>query len=589
MVKLKTLLAPVLLFALVMALVHGALDARLESERAALRREIESLCLRKGGDLAERFSQLLTAPGIIASMVYAGAVDESSFEVVAKAVRAAFPGLESMSLAPGGVISAIDPRGGREHLLGMDFLSDPIRAFGSAEAARTGRGAVTGPFTLASGRLGFLGKIPAFTPGDPENRFWGFVAAAMPLDRLIDASGLGDLAGLGFTFRLEKRGSKADGMEIVAGSPGPLHLAVSSDLDVSGVKLRLTIGAAAPPAGPEARFWDYLEGAALALALSVFAHQFLGRREPQRAGQGVREAAAPASNTAPAVAPDVSPLAASPAEEEPSGSLGASGSGPAAQDTLAELARGLSGRRVLVAAGGKRDREAAADMLGAAGILADLAQSGRDAVDRLSRAPYDAVLVDLSLPDLDHALAGLRRDGGEEGPSVLALGGRGTIDDRIRALECGMEDHVPLPLDAGALLAALRPRLMGRPAAGAALPRVLDKDRALAMLLGNAGLYARLLSGFAGEYAQAGSLMRGLVSDGKLKEGGVLAHSIKGLAANLGGGRLHAAALDLESALGEGRAPSQAALGGFEDALDEFLNLARQTAAELAGSAGRPG
>lgn len=592
--KLKTILAPVLLFVLIMGLVHCRVLWHLEGEREALRREIESLCLRKSADLGDKFSRLLTAPGIVASMIYAGAVDTSSFEVVARAVRAAFPGLESMSLAPGGVISSIDPRAGREHLLGMDFLSDPIRAFGSAEAVRTGRGAVTGPYILASGKQGFLGKVPAFTPGDPDNRFWGFVASAMSLDALVDASGLGDLPRSGFAYRLEKRGGREGRMETIAGSAAPLYLAVSSDLDVSGVKLRLTIGAAAPPPGPGSSMGDYLEGAALALALCVLLYLRLRGAVSGRAAPVGMQAAPAASGPAACAAPD-RPENSAPAlpSESPEMAPAAAplphpGSGLAAPGMLEELARGMSGKRVLVAARSAADRDAVGRMLGAAGILADLAGSGHEAVGLVARSQYDAVLVDLSLPGLDEALAGMPRDEAGEGLPVLALGGEGAIDDRIRALEYGMEEHLPLPLDAASLLAALRPHLAGRVPGGGQRPPALDKERALALLLGNAGLYARLLSGFASEYAQAGRHMRDLVTGGKAREGAILAHSIKGLAANLGGGRLHAAALDLEGALGAGQTPPRAMLDGFEAALDEFLTLAVRTAAELAENANQP-
>jgi len=208
-------------------------------------------------------------------------------------------------------------------------------------------------------------------------------------------------------------------------------------------------------------------------------------------------------------------------------------------------------------------------------------------LDKVRHAAYDCFLVDMDLPDLENVLDWMRTSAGQKALPVLALGG-GSIDERIRVLEYGMEGHFSGPLEPAALLASLRPLLTAGHMDAAVGHPALDKEHALSLLLGNTELYGRLLSGFVDQYTQAAVQLRGFVSGGQDMEARILAHSIKGLAANLGGPRLQAAALEFETALATGDDQgATSALGNFEVALDEFVLLARMTLAEMSDTGGR--
>jgi two-component system sensor histidine kinase/response regulator len=60
-----------------------------------------------------------------------------------------------------------------------------------------------------------------------------------------------------------------------------------------------------------------------------------------------------------------------------------------------------NGRRVLVAEDNPVNAEIALDLLGSAGIQADLAEDGRRAVELAGRQRYDLVLMDMQMPGLD--------------------------------------------------------------------------------------------------------------------------------------------------------------------------------------------
>jgi len=109
------------------------------------------------------------------------------------------------------------------------------------------------------------------------------------------------------------------------------------------------------------------------------------------------------------------------------------------------------------------------EYLGEAGVRVSVAADGRTGLDRLAREPYDAVVLDLMLPDMDGLELCRRLRAGSETP-VLMLTARGDAMDRVVGLEMGADDYLPKPFEPRELLARLRAILRrGRPAAGASV------------------------------------------------------------------------------------------------------------------------
>jgi len=108
--------------------------------------------------------------------------------------------------------------------------------------------------------------------------------------------------------------------------------------------------------------------------------------------------------------------------------------------------------------------ELLAAQLGREDFTVDRAATLAEAGDALDVANYDAIILDLSLPDGDGLdLLKQARAGGNHVP-VLVLTARDRIEDRIRGLNLGADDYLPKPFDPGELLARLR-ALLRRPAA----------------------------------------------------------------------------------------------------------------------------
>jgi CheY-like chemotaxis protein len=82
---------------------------------------------------------------------------------------------------------------------------------------------------------------------------------------------------------------------------------------------------------------------------------------------------------------------------------------------------------------------------------------GRSALAACAAERFDAVLLDIGLPDVDglDVARRLRAGAGGACPRLIALSGWGRAGDKQRALEAGFERHLTKPVDGAALAAAL--------------------------------------------------------------------------------------------------------------------------------------
>jgi two-component system response regulator MprA len=84
------------------------------------------------------------------------------------------------------------------------------------------------------------------------------------------------------------------------------------------------------------------------------------------------------------------------------------------------------------------------------------AVDGREALERLGAAPYEVVILDISMPNVDGLEVCRRlRDGGDRTP-VLMLTARGEVDDRVAGLDAGADDYLVKPFALRELLARVR-------------------------------------------------------------------------------------------------------------------------------------
>lgn len=90
------------------------------------------------------------------------------------------------------------------------------------------------------------------------------------------------------------------------------------------------------------------------------------------------------------------------------------------------------------------------------GYAVDLTTTGTDAIWLVTETPYDAVVLDVSLPDMDGFEVCRRLRVADRWPPLLMLTARDSVSDRVAGLDAGADDYLTKPFAFAELLARLR-------------------------------------------------------------------------------------------------------------------------------------
>jgi DNA-binding response OmpR family regulator len=111
--------------------------------------------------------------------------------------------------------------------------------------------------------------------------------------------------------------------------------------------------------------------------------------------------------------------------------------------------------RILLIEDDKRLAEMVSNYLGEAGFMTAIAGTGGSGIALHDREPFDILILDLMLPDMD-GLDVCRRIREKSETPILMLTARGDAMDRVVGLEMGADDYLPKPFEPRELLARLR-------------------------------------------------------------------------------------------------------------------------------------
>ena len=237
----------------------------------------------------------------------------------------------------------------------------------------------------------------------------------------------------------------------------------------------------------------------------------------------------------------------------------------------AALQQRLAGARVLLVEDHPLNRELACELLRREGMQVEVAENGREAIERLNRdADFDAVLMDCQMPVMDgyEATRALRADPRWQHLPIIAMTASAFADDRDRALASGMNAHITKPLDVEVLLrtigqwvdGAKRPRPPTDPLAPASEPvaapapapaPALDTTEGLARCLGKRELYHRLLRGFREGESDFEPRLSAALKARRWPDAVRIAHDLKGLSGTIGARALNASLQSLQQHLAE--------------------------------------
>ncbi len=196
-----------------------------------------------------------------------------------------------------------------------------------------------------------------------------------------------------------------------------------------------------------------------------------------------------------------------------------------------------------------------------------MANNGIEAVKAVQEIPYDLLLMEVSMPEMDGIEATIKIRGlsGDKGRiPIIALTANAMKGDRERFLAAGMNDYVSKPLDRKKLMTVVNAWAQrsnnADPAPGPEIeadedgPPVLDS--AVILEWENffpAGQFAELISSQVDDAAPSLERLDALAASRDYDELGKLAHSLKGNYGNLGMYRVSKVTKELERACLEGR------------------------------------
>jgi two-component system sensor histidine kinase/response regulator len=234
----------------------------------------------------------------------------------------------------------------------------------------------------------------------------------------------------------------------------------------------------------------------------------------------------------------------------------------------------LRGVRLLLVEDNEINQQIAVELLESTGAAVQVANNGRKAVDILSNGPqpppFDLVLMDLQMPEMDgyQATTRIRSEERWNRLPIVAMTAHATLEERQRCLAAGMNDHISKPIDPLTLF-----ETVGRfckPVAEVPPPQAiavvtpseaetsldtlgsvigLNLQDGLTRVAGNRKLYLKLLRQFVEQQADAPARIAELLAAGDSATAERLAHTVKGVAGNLGAGAVQMSAGALEKAI----------------------------------------
>ncbi len=230
------------------------------------------------------------------------------------------------------------------------------------------------------------------------------------------------------------------------------------------------------------------------------------------------------------------------------------------------------GVRILLVEDNEMNQQVATELLESAGAIVKVASNGAIAVrllfDGPQPPPFDIVLMDLQMPEMDgHAATKrLRADPRFNDLPILAMTAHALVEERDRCLAEGMSDHITKPIDPDLMFAAIErwarkpdlsiARPIEAPIVKAAAPELtipeisgIDIAGGVKRVAGNNRLYRSLLEQFAAKHANAAAEITEALRSGDRPLAERLAHTIKGVAGNIGIGAIQAAAGTVEKAI----------------------------------------
>jgi signal transduction histidine kinase/CheY-like chemotaxis protein len=256
----------------------------------------------------------------------------------------------------------------------------------------------------------------------------------------------------------------------------------------------------------------------------------------------------------------------------------------------------LRGARVLLVEDNELNQEVAMGLLEVAPISIDLAENGEVAVRMVGEHDYDLVLMDMQMPVMDGIAAtkAIRSNPRFRELPIIAMTANAMDADREICRQAGMNDHISKPIDPDAMFATVMKWIKPRRAQTSEppaqkveaassqnlldLPEIngVDIKDGLKRVGGNRRLYRDLLMKFAAKHSDAGLQISDALHIGDCSTAERIAHTVKGVAGNIGIKPVQFAAEKLEKAIRESDSAASTMLQDFTSVLRTQIDAIEQ-------------
>jgi CheY-like chemotaxis protein len=239
---------------------------------------------------------------------------------------------------------------------------------------------------------------------------------------------------------------------------------------------------------------------------------------------------------------------------------------------------------ILLAEDSLVNQKLAVGLLERRGHRVTVANNGREALAAIEKQPFDLVLMDVQMPELDglDATRALRERETVQGRApvpIIAMTAHAMAGDRERCLAAGMNSYISKPIRSQGLFATIAHVVAGAAPPVASLPpdaaaMELDWSAALDTVGGDRQLLREIIEAFLQEAPSLLAELQQAASDGDLSSVRRAAHTLKASLRYLGATDLAEQAFALENFGREGRAAeAMSAVPRFNKALESLLTV----------------
>jgi diguanylate cyclase (GGDEF)-like protein len=186
----KAISAPLSAAILASAVTGAAVFQINQLENKAYRAQQRNWVVERVAALRARLEQTinvhLSALQTTEALILANpAIDDPSFQRIAKALQEQLPAVAEIQLSPGGVVRFVYPPERAAKVRGLNLLTLPGQREVIQQIIRDGKMRVAGPLRLYQGGTGIIARNPVYLNPNGDREFWGFVTLILDYERFM--------------------------------------------------------------------------------------------------------------------------------------------------------------------------------------------------------------------------------------------------------------------------------------------------------------------------------------------------------------------------------------------------------------------